>query len=525
MIKSSIVTLEDFSGGLNTKAGNMQLQINESPNCLNCHSNLFKSLQWRQGSRYLNPTPLTDLNGNGMVLYPFWSSGTLKERLVSFWANKMYCMDDLNASFYNVPFATAQGNDEFDATIYSTATQNYLIIGNYLLTALQVYNGSTVSNLDQSVLTGSRNVISWKRHLWCAYNLEAGSTYPYRLRRTDIGTYGTAAADWTGGVAGYDDIVTNDGDYCTGFAILRGFLYLFKRYSIFRISYLGGSPLVEIRQISSIGTEAPKSITNITLLNGDEILTFLGTDNRIYIFNGYNAPQPISELISENNGYSAYSLPKVNKALHRKAVGLDYAKRHWYLLFLTFGDSALENNGGYIIDYYTTPFSIFPFDGWQASGACIVKDSLGSQNGYIQGYDGRARQIDYGDTDCGTAIDSYYETSKMKLDKLPALKKVQQAQIYIKRTGDYNIKFGYRTDFNVGYIEKDISLGPSGFILGTSLLGTGVLGGFDSKVDVMDIPRLLNFLQFRIHDMSTNPRINLYTIDLMATTEGIGKTS
>jgi hypothetical protein len=458
MIKSSILTLEDFSGGLNTKTGTMQIGINESPNCLNCHSNLFKSLQWRNGSAYLNATPLSDTKGNGTYIYPYWSAGTLKERLIGFWNDKMYGMDSLNGSFYNIPFATVQADDEFDATVYSTATQNFFITSNYQLTPLQVYNGSNINNLDSSVLTGARHVIAWKRHLWCTYTRESGVDYPYRLRRTDIGTYGSAAADWTGGVSGYDEVVTDDGDYTTAFAVLRGFLYLFKRYSIFRVSYLGGSPLVEIRQISSIGTEASKSITNITLLNGDEILTFLGTDNRIYIFNGYNAPQPISELISEDNGISNYSLPKINKDRHRYAVGIDFDKRHWYLLFTTFGNSATTNNGGYIIDYYTTPFSIYPFDGWNASGAVIATDSNGNRNAYFQGYDGCMRQADTGTSDCGATINSYYETSKMKVDKVPALKKTQQAQPLFKTIGDYNVSFGYRTNFYAGYTSSDITV-------------------------------------------------------------------
>lgn len=522
MIKSSILSLEDFSGGLNTKTGTMQIGVNESPNCLNCHSNLFKSLQWRNGSDYLNAVPIIDSDGNGTYVYPYWSANVLRERLIGFWNDKMYGMDNLDGSWFNIPFATAQASDEFDGTIYSTATQNFFITSNYQLTPLQVYNGTVVSNLNQSVLTAARHIISWKSHLWCTYTKESGVEYPYRLRRTDISTYGSAAADWTGGVAGYDDVVTGDGDYTTGFAILRGFLYLFKRYSIFRVSYLGGSPLVEIRQISSIGTEAHKSITNITLLNGDEILTFLGTDNRLYIFNGYNAPQPISELISEDNGISDYSMPKVNKDRHRFAVGVDYSSRHWYVFFTTFGNASTINNGGYIVDYYTTPFSIYPFDGWKGSGAVIATDSSGDRNLYFQGYDGRMRQADTGDDDCGDAINSFYETSKMKVDKVPALKKAQQAQPLFKTTGDYDISFGYRTNFNIGYVDNTINMNGSGFILGSSLLGDE-LGSVGSKIGVVDIPRLFNFIQFRIKSNTTNPRMNMYTIDLMATSEGLAK--
>lgn len=523
MIKSSVFTVEDFSGGLNTKTATMQIGVNESPNCLNCHSNLFKSLQWRQGSQFLNPTALTDLNGNGATLYPYWVSGVHKEQLVAFFDDKFYRMDDLNGSFTNVAFASTQANDSFSSTIYSVTTKNYLITANYQLSPLQVYDGNSIANLNTTVLTGARSVIAWKRHLWCAFTKESGIEYPYRVRRTDIGTYGANATDWTDGVSGYDDVVTNDGDYNIGYATLRGFLYLFKRYSIFRISYLGGQPLVEIRQVSSIGTESPQSIANVTLLNGDEILIFYGSDNRIYIFNGSNAPQPISELISEDNGFSLFSLPKLNKDRARRFVGVDYPRKHWYVLFTTFGNGATTNNGGYIIDYYTTPFSIFPFDGWHGSGAAIATDSNGARNLYFQGYDGRMRQANYGNDDCGSSINSYYETSRFRVDKVPVIKKAQQAQPLFKTTGNYYVDFGYRINFKAGYKITPISLASSGFILGSSILGTDTLGGVESTIGVIDIPRLFNFIQFSLSKNSTDPRINIYSIDMLATSEGLAK--
>ncbi len=79
MIKTSVATLDDFSGGLNTKAGTMQLEINQTPNCLNMHSNLFKSLQPRKGSVAVTPTAVTELAVRGQYVYPFWSGNVLYE--------------------------------------------------------------------------------------------------------------------------------------------------------------------------------------------------------------------------------------------------------------------------------------------------------------------------------------------------------------------------------------------------------------------------------------------------------------
>ena len=173
--------------------------------------------------------------------------------------------------------------------------------------------------------------------------------------------------------------------------------------------------------------------------------------------------------------------------------------------------------------YPATPFSIFPFDGWSGSGAVIASDAVGNRNLYFQGYDGRMRQADTGTDDCGAAINSYFETSRMKVDKVPALKKTQQVQPLFKAIGNYNVTFGYRTNFNAGYVDADINLSGSGFTLGSSLLGSATLGGQEGKIGVVDIPRLFNFLQIRLKSNSTDPRMNMYTIDLMATSEGIAK--
>jgi hypothetical protein len=279
---------------------------------------------------------------------------------------------------------------------------------------------------------------------------------------------------------------------------------------------------VEIRQISSIGTSAFQTIKNITLLNGDEILAFLGSDNRLYIFNGYNAPQPISELISENNGISSYSLPKVNWEYAHLANAVNYDRRHWYVIFLPFGTSQ-TNNGGYIIDYYTQPFSIFPFDGWRGSGSTIMTDSSGNRNLYFQTYGGKVYQGDHGDNDVGSTINAFYHTARIKVDKAPALKKTQQAQLLTKAIGDYDYTFGYRHNWSSSFVYNDINQLGSGFILGTSVLGTGTLGGSDSKSVIIDMPRLFNFIQLLVKDDSVNPKLNLYQIDLLADAEGLGK--
>lgn len=524
MIRTSVFAIDDFAGGLNTKTGSMQLPPNYSPNCVNVHSNLYKSLQARNGMSKLNTTAQAETKGNGLFVFPYWSAGTLIELLIAFFDDKMYKMDSLDGTYDSVTLGTAQSNDEFESTVFSTTTQNYFIFGNASLNTLQVYTGSgATTNLNTGTMDSAKHMIAWKKHMWFGFTKESSTNYPYRLRRTDLNTYGSSASDFTAGVAGFDDVITNDGDYITGFALLRGFLYVFKRYSIFRVSYLGGSPLVEIRQISSIGTNSPRSIKNITLINGDEILMFWGSDNRIYLFNGYNAPQPVSELVSEDNGYSSYSLPKVNMSCLDIINAENYERKHWYVVFFPTGTST-TNNAGYIIDYYSIPFSIWPISGWNMHSCCIAKDSVGSRNLYASSYNGRTYKLDTGNNDDGNNINAIYELPKLKVDKVPMLKRAQQAQTLLKAIGNYNVELGYRTNFLTSYKTKNINQAGGNYLLGSTFtLGTATLGGTESLMDTYDVPEVFNFIQFRYKDDSTNPRFNLYQLDLMGQPEGIAR--
>ena len=525
MIKTPIFPIEDFAGGLNTATGSKGIAVNQSPNCLNVHSNLYKTLETRQGCLEVNSSAVAQTTGNGSFVYPYWLNGTLHEKLLCFWGAKLYGMDSLSGTFSEITLATAQTSDTFSGTIYSNTTTNFFIFTNQHMDTPQVYCASSsyddtaTTNLNTSVMDSCKFVISWKRHLFCLYTKESGVEYPYRIRRTNVGTYGSAATDWTAGVAGYDDVITSDGDYITGVRGLRNYLYIFKRNSIFRVAYLGGSPLIELKQMSSVGTDAPQTIKNITLLNGDELIIFLGTDNKLYLFDGYNNPQSISELVNEDNGMSSYSLKKMNKNMRPYSCACDYPRRHWYVIGMPFGSST--NNAGYIIDYYSTPFSIYPIKGWNMSSMVAMEDGFGVKNLYYQAYDGKLYQADTGNSDNGTAIEAYWESPKYKTDKYPMLKKAQQAQLITKSVGDYEFNFRYRSDDNISYSSATINQkGVANSRLGSFILGTSTLGCSEDTVFVKDIPQLFNFIQFKIDDTSSNPRINLMRIDLLGTSPG-----
>lgn len=521
MIKSKIFALEDFSGGLNTGNYAKGLEPKFSPNCANVHSNLYKNLQIRNGTTVFSNT-LTETTSYGLFKYVYLSNGIPTNMLIKFADTKMYKMDALDETWDEVTLDTALTGSLIRGTIYSTASTNYFIFGNHNLETMQIYSGgTTTTDINTATLVSAKDCIAWKGHLWCLHTSESGSVYPYRLRRTNVNTYGSAATDWTAGVSGYDDVITTDGDHGTALIGLKANIYVFKKNSIFRVIYLGGTPLVEIKQMAAIGCESPNTIKKITLMSGDEYLTFLGTDNRFYIFDGYNAPQSVSELIMDNNGISPYSLDKVNKSRRLYACAENYTKRHWYVIWLPHTGSS-DNSLGYIVDYYANPFSIWPITGITAMACIEAEDPTLNKNLYFDSTDGITYQFDSGNSDNTVAIDAYYETPKMKTDKLPYIKKIQQVQSYWKQIGDYDTTFSYRLDDTTTYTNNTISLAGDGDKLGsTFILGTSKLASQTNVAVIHDIPQVANNIQFKIANNTTEPKTILYEIDLIGEPEGI----
>jgi hypothetical protein len=521
MIKAKIFGLEDFSGGLNTRNYAKGLEPHFSPNCVNVHSNLYKNLVVRNGFTSFSNT-LAETNSYGLFKYVYLASGITLDMLIKFTDSKMYKMDGLDGTWDEVTMATAQTPNLYSSTVYSTASTNYFIFGNYDMNTMQIYSGgATTTNINTATLTGARYMIAWKNHLWCLYTKENGTIFPYRLRRTNINTYGSAAADWTGGVSGYDDVITSDGDYGTALVGLKANIYIFKKNSIFRVIYLGGTPLVEIKQMSSIGCESPNTIRKITLLTGDEYLMFLGTDNRIYMFDGYSAPQSLTELVMDNNNVTPYSLNKINKSRRLLACAENYNKNHWYVLFVPHTGSS-TNNVGYIVDYYSTPISIWPITGINAATCREAEDSSGEKYIYFDGFDGVTYKFDSGDSDNTAAINAYWESPKLRTDKLPYLKKVQQAQSYWKPVGNYDTTLAYRIDDTTTYTSNTVNLAGEGDKLGsTFVLGTSKLSSQADIEKINDIPQIMNCIQFKVSNNTTNPRSTLYEIDLIGEPIGI----
>jgi len=503
-----------FDGGLSTTTGPLTIAENESPNCKNVHTNLRGTLEQRSGYVELGSTKLVD-DGHG--LFDYWKDADT-HYLMAYIENRLFKVDVVNNVFDGtldaITFATTPYRNYMEFETFNDAGTNYLIMANHSRNKLQKYNGSgdTTDLSADADMPKPKFIKQWNGYLFCA-NIE---DYESRIYHNNVSGSIIGATDWS--ATDYKEIRTNDGDYITALAVLKGRLYTFKRYSIHRWTYTGTTPLFSIKEsISGTGTISSKSIVNVSHPKYGEVLAFMGADGKFYVFDGSQV-YPISTNIENDNFASEFNLSKLNSTYLHKTCGMNYNKKHWCMWSVPTG---FGNTWTVAWDYYTD--SWWPFD--FSMTACSVAESGGKNKPYLLQNDGAIYEFDSGNDDNGTDIDSIYDTKKLDYGNYPLLKGESYIEIIAKNAPLSSISFYHKSDWQNGWgTVESISCSGGGFILGTSKLGTE-LGGATALSQVVDLPRLSHSEQFRFQSSGSVPAWTVFKADLVAKGKGYGSAS
>jgi hypothetical protein len=215
-------------------------------------------------------------------------------------------------------------------------------------------------------------------------NVRVTFTEPDRITRSAVLYYD----DWNGADSGYEDIFTAQDVGLTGVQELKASLYIFKRKSLHRISYLGGRPLLKVEQVkSTIGTVAPRTIVNVDVPAEGEYCIFLGADRQLYMFDGYNSA-PISEAIQTDNGYSDVYMNNINCSTGTDAAmdmchAINIPDQHWYVMFCPIGSSATGCTHAIVYDYLAKAF--WSFDTQAFTASWFGDNGLGTDTPFVGG--------------------------------------------------------------------------------------------------------------------------------------------
>jgi len=302
---------------------------------------------------------------------------------------------------------------------------------------------------------------------------------------------------------------TNDGDSITGVRLLKGKLYVFKRYSIHRISYLGSNPTFQVDPILGIGTPSHYSIKEVDM--GGElgtVLIFLTTDKKLAIFDGYNV-QVLSDVLTEesNDLFAAaddqpLSFADMNLVYADLFHAVVKSDTHEYILYCVLGsDTAI--NYAFVLDYKTG--GIYPYDNQIFASSVFAMSTNKAKLLYTAGYSGYLWQMESGNSDDGSAINAYFVSGKIKPVVASLTTKMLQLAIHLKEiisASTLNLAFQFRIDWNVSWnTAENINYDHN------DELAFG-------KTGLFDIGTVENMLQIKIKNNSTNPAPTIYGCDL-----------
>lgn len=338
--------------------------------------------------------------------------------------------------------------------------------------------------------------------------VRATHTEPDQLRRSALNEYD----DWDGADSGWDNIFSSQDVGLTGMEELDGKLYIFKKLSMHRITYLGGRPLIDIKQVkSNIGTLSPRSICVGDVPEKGARMFFLGTDRQIYMYDGYNAV-PISATIQSSNGESAVYMEAIScttgvEAAMAMCHAIIVPDRFWYVLFVPIGAAATACTHAIVYDYSTGSF--YCFDAQAFTRSCYG-DNGDSDGGTGQPYTAAANYAYTwftGNADVAAAITAYWDSAKLSAGKhgKPMLKLARYAEITYPTVASATFTFKYRPDFSSSYAST------------TEITQTA------AGVVARDLSQVQNLLQVEIYDSSTNPAFEVDCIDVIGEEKVVGR--
>ena len=217
--------LESFSGGLNFRADQFDLAVNESPDLLNVTVDPRGGVQLRNGVMRRNSTALSaDVKG----IWGFHTDGGTNRLMVNYGTKVAH---SASGDFTNLTNITDRTNG---SRVYGLTFNNVTYGVSYDQVSFK-WDGTTDANLGTTLDGSAGNfpqaqyIAQWNNHVWVANTYEGGVT-KFRVRWSNT----NEAEKWT--AADYVDVDKGEaGDYITGIVPNGDRLVVFKSNSVYAI--------------------------------------------------------------------------------------------------------------------------------------------------------------------------------------------------------------------------------------------------------------------------------------------------
>tara|TARA_R100000808_G_C2148637_1_gene156802 strand:+ start:1404 stop:3095 length:1692 start_codon:yes stop_codon:yes gene_type:complete len=249
----------DFTGGLNLRADQFNLELNESPDLLNVDVDPRGGVSRRNGIDAVNATAMA---GNILSILDYHSTTGTNQMLVAH-RNAADSRTELRANSGSGNFSTQVQTAA--AAVQFAGTQRpqgvtfndalYVVNGSFLSSegtksAVKWTGSNNATSLTPDIdasdghFPNARYVTTWGEFVWVAYTVESGTTHANRVRFSKIND----AENWTN--TDYFDVdVGEHGDFITALLPDGDRLLIFKQNSIYAV-YGFGRDTFEVQNIT-----------------------------------------------------------------------------------------------------------------------------------------------------------------------------------------------------------------------------------------------------------------------------------
>jgi hypothetical protein len=420
-----------LNGGLNSTAGPLALQNNESSDLLNIDFNKFGSIIKRNGYVNLNTTATsgTNLASDGLHWYELNTNGNYASFALKVSGGKLLKMDNLDGTWDDVTGAitiTAGNHCDFENWLNEVYITNGVDVP-FKWTGTG--NASVMSTPPN--LTTAKCVAQFSNYLMLANVTVSGTSYPTRIYYSNL----NSSASWGG--ADWISVSTNDGQEIVGITPLSDRLVVFKTRSIYNVFYTGDADVPFIlpgggKSTSNVGTVANDSIQEVE--NG---LVFLAPDG-LYYYDGTGSSKLSDKVTSTLLSYSTSSFTKAVSCVSRL--------KNRYLLALP--STGSSNDVVLVWDFYNNAFSIY--SGMVPSAMETFYVNGRDERLYFSDYSGYDYRLDTGSDDyplkVRTAINGYFWSNWRTFEDLVDQKSVAGLTIFYQ-TSATTLTFSYSYDF------------------------------------------------------------------------------
>lgn len=427
----SVFHINDFSGGLVTKAAPMQISDNQAVDLLNCEFDMTGALVKRSGFTAYNSTPIpgAGLIDNLIRYYKNDGTRTLVATANSASANKVHKGTDATGAFTEIPGGTALDKDRpIDMLVY----RDVLFLSNGRQ-PIQYYSGGA----SKADVTGSPAPPTGSCMAVCDNRLfvAGSSTNPNRLFFSGIALFSSLPAlDFP--ATNFIDIPKQDtGDQITALAVYRDELFVFRRNDMWAL--IGSGPedyyLQEIN--NRVGALSHRAVCN----TGDALV--------------FASPGCIHE-------YRDGAMLDIGRSIDSVVTALDFSrvKVCWYpakkQVWICGGASAASNNRVLVYDTMLKAWSVFDLS---LNALCLLSGA--GDRGELYGGSpttGAVWHMDDGASDNGAAISFVYRTKHFDMH-IPQNIKVFRRLYFNVNTSVDTGPFDVNVSVDFGRITQSVS--------------------------------------------------------------------